>query len=63
MNIEDAVRIIRDELKRPYCDNCIGAELQGEEHSEQCDDCHRKYFNWKISEGKAKQIAEKILGA
>ena len=61
MDIEKAINIIQDELRRPYCDNCIGSELQGKEHENQCDDCHRKYFNWKISEGKARKIAEKIL--
>ena len=28
---------------RPYCNNCAHTEnMHGE-----CDECHRKYFNWK----------------
>ena len=61
MNIEKAIEIICYELKRPYCDNCKHNVLRPSGISSVCEDCHRKYISWQISEGKAKHIAEQIL--
>lgn len=45
------------EFDSVYCYNC-GADAE----SGICDDCHRKYMNWRLSESCAEEIAEKIYG-
>ena len=42
-----------------YCYNCKGNEIGYDD--DRCDDCHRKYMNWSISENVKNGIAEKAL--
>ena len=50
---EKAIEIMTDILSYAYCNNCGS---QGE-----CDECHRKYQNWSLSEGTADFIADNII--
>lgn len=50
------VSILMQELDKIYCYNC-----RNEENTDNCDDCHRKYMEWKISEEKCEDTADKIL--
>lgn len=48
-----------DELCNIYCYNCEGNEK--EEFSEEfCENCHRKYMNWRLSRKAADSLAERI---
>lgn len=46
--------ILLDNLSYAYCDNC-GTDEDG------CDDCHRKYQNWCLSESTAEDLAKQIV--
>ncbi len=57
---EDSIDILRgrmvnwleEKLSHAYCDNC---------GSQNCDECHRKYQNWKISLSTAEEIVDKFI--
>ncbi len=51
-NREEIVEILMSSLDSAYCDSC---------GTEDCDDCHRKYTNWELSEQYAQMLADKIL--
>lgn len=55
MDKETIAKILVDNLCYAYCDNC-GNEL----YEDNCDGCHRKYQNWKLSRETADSIAEEI---
>lgn len=60
-NIENKiVKILTDELCYCYCDNCEFGNWDKYQDRE-CDDCHRKYQNWRLSENTARMIADKII--
>lgn len=50
---------IKNKLDSVYCYNCKGNDDDVE--PDFCDDCHRKYMNWEISDYTANQIAEKAF--
>lgn len=39
-----------------YCNNCKFDDCE-----DRCDNCHRKYIGWEISESYANEVADKIL--
>lgn len=50
---------IENELSSVYCYNCKGNDNDVEQDF--CDDCHRKYMNWEISDYTANKIAERAF--
>ena len=59
--IEDKiVKILIDELCYCYCDNCEFGNWD-EYQDEKCDNCHRKYQNWRLSKDTARSIAKQII--
>lgn len=40
-----------------YCDNCKYYDTNS------CDECHRKYMNWALSDDAARKLAEEIIEA
>lgn len=52
--ISNVTNILLDKFDTVYCDTC---KYDDDSH---CDDCHRKYMNWSLSEAEAKILAEKI---
>lgn len=50
--IQKIVDLLLERLSYAYCDNC---------GTEDCDECHRKYQNWKLGEGTAYSIAKEIV--
>lgn len=57
---EKIINILINELCYCYCDNCEYSNWD-KYKDYYCDDCHRKYQNWKLSTDTATQIAEKIM--
>lgn len=57
---EKIVKILTDELCYCYCDNCEFGNWN-KYQDRKCDDCHRKYQNWRLSEETAKKLAEQII--
>lgn len=57
---EKIVNILINELKYCYCDNCEYGNWDKYQDNE-CDNCYRKYQNWKLSKNTAAQIAEQII--
>ena len=59
-NKEKITKILTDELCYCYCDNCkyCDYETYGDRF---CDECHRKYSNWKLSQNTAAIIADEII--
>ena len=55
-NKDKIMNILLEEFKYIYCDSC---KFQDDE--EQCEGCHRKYFNWSLSSETAANIAAKII--
>ncbi len=68
--------LLYDSIGYCYCDNCGTPDLLREDegldpnpHDPEdltigdlhCDDCHRKYSNWRLSRNAAKELAERIL--
>lgn len=54
--IEDVItNYLVDKLSYAYCDNC-----NNQDEPENCDECHRKYQNWCLSEKTARVMAVKI---
>lgn len=52
---EKIINILINELCYCYCNNCEYGNW--DKYYNECDDCHRKYQNWKL----ATQIAEQII--
>lgn len=60
-NIENKIaKILTDELCYCYCDNCEFGDWDKYQDIG-CDNCHRKYQNWRLSEETAKRLAEQII--
>ena len=57
---EKIIKILIDELCYCYCDNCEYSNWNKYQDNE-CDNCYRKYQNWKLSTNTAAQIAEQII--
>lgn len=57
---EKIINILTTELSYCYCDNCEYGDWDKYE-DRYCDDCYRKYQNWKLSTYTATQIAEQII--
>ena len=51
-------KLLMDELSSICCYNC-----KNNPNWDLCEDCHRKYMNWRLSEYTAEKIADKILEA
>lgn len=51
-------KILEDELCYVYCTNC-----KYDMDDDRCENCHRKYMNWELSEEEAIRIADKIIKA
>lgn len=47
------------ELSDIYCHNCRGND--DKVNADFCEDCHRKYINWELSQTTAEAIAEKAI--
>lgn len=47
--------ILLEDFKYIYCDSCRFQD------SDNCEECHRKYFNWSLSSKTAANIADKII--
>lgn len=57
---EKIINILINELDYCYCDNCEYDDWDKyQEHY--CDDCLRKYQNWRLSSNTVTEIAELIL--
>ncbi len=60
-NIEDKItKILTDALPYCYCDNCEFSNWE-KYQDEECEECYRKYQNWRLSEDTAKSIAKQII--
>lgn len=57
---EKIKEILINNLCYCYCDNCEYGNWDKYQDNE-CDDCHRKYQNWKLSSDTAAEIAEQII--
>lgn len=57
---EKIINILINELCYCYCDNCEYGNWDKYQDNE-CDDCHIKYQNWKLSTNTATKIAEQII--
>lgn len=51
---EEIINIIKESLSYIYCHNCNG------NIEDKCEECHRKYMNWGISDECAEEIAKQI---
>ena len=63
--VEITQKILLDSFYGVYCYNCKFMTMSEEEAEEKfgyygCEDCHRKYMCWELSEESAKSIAENI---
>ena len=54
MKKEKIQQLLLKELASVYCGTCAAQE-------DWCDECHRKYMNWGISEEAASDLADKIM--
>lgn len=54
------VSYLISELCYIYCHNCRGNE-KDKVNTDFCEDCHRKYINWELSQATAETIAEKAI--
>ena len=60
-NIKDRIaKILTDELCYCYCDNCEFGDWDKYQDTK-CDNCYRKYQNWRLSKDTAKSIAKRII--
>lgn len=65
--VNEIKQLLVDELSSPYCNDCkFGTGLEESKYEEiygywGCDDCHRKYMGWELSEEAAEGIAKKIM--
>lgn len=53
---EEIKELLLNEFDSVYCYGC-----KGENDDSHCDDCHRKYMNWSMSEEYAEKLANKIV--
>ena len=59
--------LIYNDLCYMYCDNCrFNVEISEEESIERlgywsCEDCHRKYNGWGVSQATAEYLAKEIM--
>ena len=62
--------LLYNEIGYCYCDNCGTPDLPYEDSDDPeqttagdifCEDCHRKYSNWRLSHNAARDLAERIL--
>ena len=53
---EEIIEILEKEFGHVYCHNC-----EHDMNFGSCEECHRKYMNWKISHETAEKIADRIL--
>lgn len=61
INTEEKIaKILTDELCYCYCDNCEFGNWDKYQDT-RCDNCYRKYQNWRLSEDTARMIADKII--
>lgn len=51
-DIQKITKLLTSTLSYAYCDNC---------GTEDCDDCHRKYQSWSLSENTAESLAIEIV--
>lgn len=51
------IHILTDTLSYAYCDNCQNSS----DDYRACDECHRKYQNWALSDATAAYLADKII--
>lgn len=51
--------ILKDEFCYVYCNTCKYHNTE----DDVCEDCHRKYMYWEISEEESMRIATKIISA
>jgi hypothetical protein len=56
-------KIIYEELSYIYCDNCRHVYAYKNEEIDPCEECHRKYMQWEISESFCNAIAERITAS
>ena len=57
---EKIAKILTDELYYCYCDNCEFGNWDKYQGT-RCDNCYRKYQNWRLSENTAKELAKQII--
>ena len=57
---EKIIKILTNELSYCYCDNCEFGNWD-KYQDRKCNDCARKYQNWRLSEDTARMIADKII--
>ena len=57
---EKIAKILTNEPCYCYCDNCEFGNWDKYQDRE-CDDCHRKYQNWRLSKNTAKKLAKRII--
>lgn len=53
---EEIIKILKNNFYYVYCHSCA---FQHDRKG--CDECHRKYMNWSISDEEAEGIANEIL--
>jgi hypothetical protein len=53
---EEIIKILLSKFSYVYCHSCSNYN-----DDSRCDECHRKYMNWSISEETAEEVAELIL--
>ena len=57
MKEREIVDYLLEYFNSVYCYNCAG-----QDRDELCEECHRKYMNWELSEEAAVKIAARICG-
>lgn len=55
---EEIIILLSEKFDYVYCDTC---HHNNKGSSLRCDECHRKYMNWCISEDFVEQLADEIL--
>lgn len=56
---EKFISYLMSELSDVYCHNCRGNDDKANVNF--CEDCHRKYISWKLSQATAEVIAKKAI--
>lgn len=57
MDENEIVNLLLEELSYAYCDNCRYLIYE----DDACDNCHRKYSGWSLSEDTAVYLARRII--
>jgi len=55
--IQKVMDVLLKNFDYVYCDNCKYYDTNS------CDECHRKYMNWALSDDAARKLAEEIIEA